>query len=452
MKNSILVPLVLFFNLAQAHSDDKLVQLFKKEQIAKEGGLPMSGEDINELSVLSKKHSIIELAEAKKTAKGQLKLEKGAIASSKSEKNIVNTKVDEKIEVNSKKPSSVGIKNNEEYETAKIELSEPRLIKEDKVEIKSMPDTLPVKKGSLSDEKNKMESRGGVKTYIPPVRSDDNENGFFTERDSFNIVKKAVSFNDAITVQMCYAAGVSIHFDDTIETTIQKAVADDNGIYFSVVRLENKRGVFVKMLKPIPKGRYVDNSLRLFRQSDDRAYLINIVGTSCPDGIIKYPKVIYLKNKENTLTNGRDIKGRDILPPEDTIIEVSKGYLRTNKVELKVYDMITSSGSNSIILGVELNGKFNEGDYEFAALDNQQVNRIDLSVDYLSVQSQKSSIKKGKELSRFRIVVPSIDKTYITRRKEFYLLFLNNKSKEYEYVRVNLLPYFNSLKNRGFDL
>ena len=96
-------------------------------------------------------------------------------------------------------------------------MSEPRLIKRDKVEIKSIPDTLPVKKGSLSEKKIKWNQGEALKPTFLQLEAMIMKMDFFTERDSFNIVKKAVSFNDAITVQMCYAAGVSIHFDDTIE-------------------------------------------------------------------------------------------------------------------------------------------------------------------------------------------------------------------------------------------
>lgn len=442
------------YSWADGGDKSRLAEIMKLEVQLKSEGKSLSKEQKEEYDSLVKIIGVVDAA----VLKADLKKEQ-----EKQKETKMSPQIQEKYE--------------QKYESLKGRIKtkkapEKDLVEADTVEVKPAPKFKPESQAQKVDQDTdprdlkkdrydelmeriskatEKEKAKGSKLYSPTNIQQKNSNGLFTERDSETIVEKAVAVNDAITVQMCYDAGVSIHLHDSIDTTIQRPIIDDSN-WFTLVAFQNGKGVYVHLTKQVPRGMFKETSLRLFRKNDDRAYLINIIGVPCPDGMIRYPKVIYLKNKENTLANGRDVKGREILPFEDMVIGESHGYVRTNSQNVVVYDMVTSSGSNSVILGVEIDGRFSDGEFNFTALDNLQINKLDLDSKFLPIQSDKSSVKKGKKVSRYRIVIPGVDKNYIMKRRYVYLMFLNHKTKEYEYVQVDLSVYFKSLKERGMEL
>nr|BFD64831.1 hypothetical protein BdHM001_35120 [Bdellovibrio sp. HM001] len=279
--------------------------------------------------------------------------------------------------------------------------------------------------------------------------------GIHVERDSANIVSITVGVEDAVTLQMCIAHGVSIHFDESIKSNIQRVNADDDK-YFRFEKYDNNRGVYVRLVKEIPSGGMWESALRLIRKDDDKAYLVNLVGVPCPEGLIRFPKVVYLKNRmirTDRLDDRLKLSDNEILTPQDTIIMMSKGYKETNEFNASVYDMVASGGASVVSMGVELETGLSHDDFEFKVLDYFQVHQIKTTSRYLDLQSQviTNLSKEGKKYKRFNLTV-SVNKDYILRKRYLWLMVLNHKTKSYEYRIIDLIEYFKDLKDREFEL
>jgi hypothetical protein len=272
--------------------------------------------------------------------------------------------------------------------------------------------------------------------------------GFVIDRDSSTIITKRVGTKDAVTIKMCVAYGVSIILDESIDTELQRVILDDK-IFFDAQSFENNRGVYVKLTKPIPDGNRWDSAIRLVRKSDDKTYLVNLIGVPCPDGNVDYPRVVYLKEKSEVLA----VRQSEVMTPEDMIIQASQGLPRKNLHEVKVYDMVTRPGSSSVLFGVEIQGAAIEKPekIEFAVLDSLQISKVQSKSDFMKLQSDKATELRGQASYRYKVSV-SIDKDYILRNRFVHLVYINKETKHYQYVQVDVLQYFKSLKDRGFDL
>jgi hypothetical protein len=283
-----------------------------------------------------------------------------------------------------------------------------------------------------------------------PVPSDPGvkQNGFVVDRDSTTIITKRVGTKDAVTIKMCIAYGVSIILDDSIDTELQRVILDDK-VFFDALEFENHRGVYARLVKPIPEGSRWESAIRLVRKSDDRTYLVNLVGVSCPEGVVEYPKVVYLKEKYDVLA----AKQNDINTPEDMIIEVSQGLPRKNLHDVQVYDMVASPGADSVLFGIEIqNAQISKPEkIEFAALDNLQINKISTKTTYMKLQSDKSTELRGSQSYRFKVMM-GVDKSYILKNRYVHLVYINKETKHYQYIQIDVMKYFKSLKDRGFDL
>jgi hypothetical protein len=300
----------------------------------------------------------------------------------------------------------------------------------------------------IVETKTSAESKSGA-IYDPvPNEPGVKQNGFVVDRDSQTIITKRVGTKDAITIKMCIAYGVSIILDESIDTELQRILLDDK-IFFDAQDFDNKRGVFVRLKKPIPDGSRWESAIRLVRKSDDRTYLVNLVGVGCPEGNIDFPKVVYLKEKFDVLS----ARQSEVMAPEDKIIEVSQGLPRKNLHEVKVYDMVASPGSDWVVFGVEIQkATISKPDkIEFAALDNLQINKLNVKAEYMKLQSDKSTELRGESTYRFKIMM-AIDKSYIFKNRFVHLVYLNKETKHYQYIQIDTLQYFKSLKERGFDL
>jgi len=294
----------------------------------------------------------------------------------------------------------------------------------------------------------------GDQIYTPsPTGTGINSPGFSVDRDSTAILRKSVSVNDSVNIDMCIAYGAAISLDESIKTTLGRVTITDDR-YFKFVETPNKRGVYVSLTKPVPKDGIWLSSLMLYRKDNDLIYLINLRGRPCPDGLINFPKVVYLsekKDRNSRLDDKYKMADAEILTPEDTIISVSKGFDRTNDYEAVVYDMVASAGSSVVTMGVEIQSITDPSDAEFRVLDFHQVTPLKTSSRFLELQSKKASEQRNQKVQRFNLTI-EINKDYMLRRRYIYLMYINNKKKNYEYMMVDTAKFMKSLKDREFDL
>lgn len=318
-------------------------------------------------------------------------------------------------------------------------------------------DLLKVKFKSLKDNPELLreineDKKQPTPVYVPAPARDKSEDTYVLERDSAKIITKSMSVTDSINLKLCFNAGVQVVFNEDISTTIQTVVIDDQ-IFFDARPFENNRGVYVRLKQPIPPGMYWESAVRLVRKLDDKSYLVNLIGLPCPDGAYPYPKVVYLKEKYSILD-----KNAKVLTPQDTIISLSQGLPRVQKNVIRVYDMVASSGSEWVVFGVEVkfpNRKAQDFSKDFSRyfkmLDNLQISEIPTKIEYLPLQSEKATKSYGVPTMRFKMVV-NVGKNYIMNNRYLHMMFVDSVESHYQYVKIDTLPYFLSLKKRGFEL
>lgn len=282
---------------------------------------------------------------------------------------------------------------------------------------------------------------------------------FNIERGSQSVIHQELGIDDVLTIKICIAYGVSIVLDDKDE--LQRVIKDDN-IFFDAQEFDNKKGVYVRLTKPIPEGSRWDSAIRLVRKSDDKTYLIKLMGVGCPEGDVTFPKIVYIKEKQDSFSYKQDL-----LAPEDLIIQVSKGYVRNDeKNTINMYDMLGAANSDLKLLSFEItDAKISkpEESVEFILLDNLQINKWKTKQEFLKPQSEKATelrtaqlTKEGKSTSsantyRFKVLTP-IKKEYIFKQRYMWLLYVNNETKHYQMMKVDLIKYYQNLIDRGFEL
>lgn len=325
----------------------------------------------------------------------------------------------------------------------KLTKEESDLLKNKFRPLSSRPDLMK----EIEDEKKQMNP-----IYVPAPSRDKTDEGFVVERDSTKVISKKMSVNDSMNLKICFNAGVQITLDEDITTTLQTVILDDK-IFFDAVPFDNNRGAYVRLKQPVPEGMYWESSIRMVRKSDDKSYLINLYALPCPAGVYPFPKMVYLKEKHSVLN-----KTSKVLTPEDTIIALSQGMPRVQKNRIRVYDMVASSGSDWVVFGVEVqfpNRKTTNFEKDlskyFKILDNLQINNIGTAIEYLPIQSDKATQARGVSTMRFKVSV-NIDKNYILNNRFLHLMYVDKEEDHYQYVRVDTVPYFLSLKKRGFEL
>ena len=160
------------------------------------------------------------------------------------------------------------------------------------------------------------------------------------------------------------------------------------------------------------------------------------------------------------------------MTPEDTILNVLLRYFKKEDIrdifsaaktqerkhEIVVYDMVASSGANWFVFGVEVGwGPWakvpgaDEPKPDFVFLDSHQITEVPSKAQFLPTQSEVASLSKNGNFSRFNIKV-MLDKNYVISSRYVYMMAIDRLNKSYQYVMIDLLPYINSLKERGFDL
>lgn len=390
------------------------------------------------------------IADAKKTS--QEVTDKKETESEKLDKKLdEKTKLGEieKKVIEEKKPQE-----NKDKNSIKLTKEESETLKRRMRSLKDRPDLISSQ--NEADSKN-IYSPAPVHRKKSTVQNEESvQNAYTLERDSGLILSQPISYKDTFNVQMCFNMGLTLTFDESIKTSIQTAIVDDLTMIGATV-LENKRGAYIHLKQPIPEGQYLETAVRLIRKEDDKTYYVNIIAQPCPKReLIPFPRVIYLKEKDNlSLTIQRK---NPLLTPQDTIITESLGYPRIPKKRITVYDMVASPGSEYVVFGVEIQvpdkndkEKFDLKSLKFTILDNIQINKVQSQFDYLPIPSQKVTEMRGVSTLRFKATV-QINKKYIQNDRYIYLMVVDKEDKHYQYVPIDTLPYFKSLIDRGFDL
>lgn len=508
MKKAVFFILTLFLSqLAFATDDDRLFELLEKQSILNAAGKELPSSERSELEKLISEKGLVKVAEMQNQLK-QEKTKQAPVVEKKESlpvitvlpkkspevvtqtlkansspcdptdeicKSIVNLK-DKPTKQKEISPNQVGKTDLAETKDLSAEImNEIKKEKDKKPEVKKTeskkaleadPEYLKRMKKDMEEinqarmafnetkhENNKVKlpdngAKGAI--YEPlPGNSGVKANGFYVERDSQTIITRRIGPKDAITIKMCMAYGVSIILDESIDTELQRVILDDK-IFFDAQEFENKRGVYVRLLKPIPQGNRWDSAIRLVRKSDDKTYVVNLQAVACPEGQIDFPKVVYLKEKFDVLTS----RAQEVLTPEDMIIQTSQGLPRNNLHEITIYDMVASPGSDWVVFGIEVlpdQALVSPEKVEFQALDNLQINKLSVKTEFLRLQSDKASELRSQKAYRFKVML-MIDKAYVFKNRYVHLVYLNKETKHYQYIQVDTLNYFQSLKERGFDL
>lgn len=325
----------------------------------------------------------------------------------------------------------------------KLTKEESELLKKRFRPLKDRPDIL----SEIEEDKKELNP-----VYTPSQARNKTNDGYVIERDSTKVVTKKVSVYDSINLRICFNAGAQIVLDEDISSTLQTIILDDK-IFFDAISFDNNRGTYVRLKQPVPEGMYWESSVRMVRKDDDKTYLVNLIALPCPAGAYPFPKVVYLKNKFAMIS-----KNTKVMTPENTIIGLSNGFPRVQNSIIRVRDMVASSGSEWVTFNVEMqfpkrkSTSFDK-DIEsyFKFLDHLQVSQLGFKVEYLPTQSEFVTKARNVPTMRFEIKV-NIDKNYIVNNQFIYLMFVDKEEKYYQYVKIDTLPYFLSLKNRGFEL
>lgn len=290
-----------------------------------------------------------------------------------------------------------------------------------------------------------------VKVFSP-IRAKDAktiESRAAINRDDPGIVTRYVTTKDSVTIEMCFSAGVTISLDDDTKETIQSADLDDN-LYFSRALFKNGRSVYVRMIKELDsKADFWESSIRIMRASDDKIYLVNLVALRCTDDTSAFPKVVYLKDKPDVVA-----PSGSLLSPEDKVIRETKGYPRRNNDKVMIADMVTTSGSQSIYLALEVQPEValkNGAHLRFAVLDNFELSNISFKREWLKESTKKATKERGRQAIRYNLAI-DVNKDYITKSRFINLLVINEQTKHYQKIRVDLLKRFYGLKELGLDL
>jgi len=276
------------------------------------------------------------------------------------------------------------------------------------------------------------------------------DNKMLVSRDDNSIEVVSLSVNDSLSVKICMG-GISLKFHDTVNTEIQDVILDDVTFFSSQV-FQNKKGVYIKLNKPIPKGTVWEASARIVRSDNDKEYLINLIANPCPQTArerAEYKRVIYIKERDNIIT-----QYSKILTPEDTILENSLGFPRKKSDRVRIYDIVANAGSDHIIFGLEIRPEQEikkPDNVALIVLNDKQVNKIKTTVRYLETPSEVVTRRNGLQTLRYQMVV-NVDKKYVTTNRFIYLMYLNLETKHYQYFKVDIKYHFDRLKKNGWNL
>lgn len=271
--------------------------------------------------------------------------------------------------------------------------------------------------------------------YEPIPRGNIRRQGSSVERGSLNIVHDYIGINDAYRIEMCIDSAVAINLEDK-KMEIQDVFLTDAKVFFDAKKMNNNLGVVIRQIDSVPEGFKRETDLYLFRKSDDKPYLIKITGLPCPQGKLNFPNVVYLKEREQ---KDETIK-QFILPPEDMVAEVTKGYKRVNEDKINVYDFIPDSAAAISLLAIEIVSDKKDGAYNFVITNNLGSEEVQIdSMRFLDKSSAIKSRQEGKNVYRY-ILYPKINKDYVINRRHLNIFAISNERKTYQHLQIDLLP------------
>lgn len=282
---------------------------------------------------------------------------------------------------------------------------------------------------------------------VPKNGIEKSEFGTELTRGSMNVVYDAMSVNDDFTIHTCVDSAVSIYFETKRMAIMDIHLVDR--VYFDAEKRSEKL-IMLRQIQSVKKGFFRETTLFVFRQIDQKPYIIKVVGNPCPAGSINYPNIIYLKDRDD---KENELKTK-VLPAEDMTVSLTKGHRRVDDAEFHVYDFMSDSISAKSMLAIELvsEKKLDVDSMEFKISNNTGTEEIELNpltdVAYLKASSEIKSRQEKKYVYRF-LIYPKVAKTYIVHKRHINLFIINNKSSEYQHVQIDLLPLYSSQRSGG---
>ena len=139
-----------------------------------------------------------------------------------------------------------------------------KMLEKQKVDLNKITGKSAIKKVVKKATQKKVSKKGKkMPVYVPaPIVRDPQKNGYVIDRDSTKIQTVAISYMDAVNINLCYSAGVTIALDESYQDELQRVIKDDDE-YIDAKQFENNRGVYVKLKQPIAEGKFWESALRL---------------------------------------------------------------------------------------------------------------------------------------------------------------------------------------------
>lgn len=353
-----------------------------------------------------------------------------------------------KVEIPKKKEE---IKKIEEPKKITKKVNQPIILTKEETDLLDQLDSSKIATSlNKESEKNNKEKVNKKQIYVPAPVEEKSPSDPVIERDSSKIRTVAMGVKDVLNLNICFNGGLTITLDQSIDDEISKIYKDDNEI-IAAEPSENNRGVYVHLTREIEENKQWESAIRLYRKSDDKVYLINLVAVSCPRyGLSPFPKVVYIKDRPGLI--GKNSK---VLTPEDTIIELSKAYPRIPKNRITIHDIVADAGSEWTVFGLEVQLPANvEGQIKspkVIVLDNLQINKIPSTLEYLPNPSKKATETRGVSTIRYNLNI-NINKNYILNNRYIHVMYLDEEGQYYQYIRVDTQKFFFSLLKRGYKI
>lgn len=274
-------------------------------------------------------------------------------------------------------------------------------------------------------------------------------------RDDKTSVNLFLNPEDRVMIDMCYQYPLRIVLDKKMDEKIKAVYLGDDKMITSVKNEASKdedvRSVLIKMLLPIddPDQRYPTN-VYIERESDNKSYRFDINLVKCPDsGIIDFPQEIII-NKKAVFTGQSDI-----IPSEDLIIKLTKGYPRKSKENVvDIHDGTPTVNSDFINLGLSvliLDDKRKNAKFELVVLNSLQNSVIGSSSTLLPDSTRVMSSRAKKPVLRFSVNL-NVGKRYAMEWNYVYMLLIDHEGQYYQTIKVPLKELYKKKTLESYDL
>lgn len=272
-------------------------------------------------------------------------------------------------------------------------------------------------------------------------------------RDDKTSLSLALSPDDRVAVDMCFNYPLRIVLDKNNNDKIKSVLLGDDK-FLTVIRSDDKtedlRSVFLKMLQPVADDEKYPTNVYIERDSDNRTYRFDLNLIKCPDfGEINFVQEIVVSKKTNF--TGQP----NVIPSEDLIIELTKGYPRKSKENvIDIHDGTPTTNSNFINLGMSmliLDDSKKNAKIQVIALNSLQNAVINTDLRLLEQSTKVMSKKANKPLLRFSLNV-NVGKRYAMEWNNIYLLVIDHENKYYQTVKVPLKELYKKKELESYEL